>query len=265
MPTCKEKVNPRALTGCAISVQSGLSRTSGVCLLAVIQEKRWPWSDRRKQRVMIADVLPRYQVNLVRVNQTTQKGTCPLPSHSSGSKNTFFVNVAKSVWYCHSDSCKKNGNRAGGNVIDFVAAMDRCSTYEAAKRICEMFPVERNGKAEQLSETNIGPSGSNHGAPEAVPAIESGHNKPLAFTLKDINPAHPIDSRARNTCRNSPVVRRRLVPRQRQYGGADRLPALRERQPCGVCWPDDAAHIGRQSEMALREGVRCTGRLERAK
>ena len=75
-----------------------------------------------KGRVAIADVLPRYHVNLVRVNQTSLKGNCPLPSHSSGSKNTFFVNVAKSVWYCHSDSCKKNGDRAGGNVIDFVAA-----------------------------------------------------------------------------------------------------------------------------------------------
>jgi len=66
-----------------------------------------------KQRVALTDILPRYQVNLVRVNQTSLKGTCPLPSHSSGSKNTFFVNTAKSVWYCHSDSCKKNGHRAG--------------------------------------------------------------------------------------------------------------------------------------------------------
>src|ERR1022692_2761265 len=100
-----------------------------------------------KQRVTISDVLPRYQVNLVRVNQTALKGTCPLPSHSSGSKNTFFVNVAKSVWYCHSDSCKKNGNRAGGNVIDFVAAMEQCSAYAAAKRIDEMFPTGSCGMA----------------------------------------------------------------------------------------------------------------------
>jgi hypothetical protein len=36
--------------------------------------------------VTTSDVLPRYQVNLVRVNQnqTSLKGTCPLPSHSSG-------------------------------------------------------------------------------------------------------------------------------------------------------------------------------------
>src|ERR1035441_4261476 len=80
-----------------------------------------------KARVGITDFLARYQVNLVRVNKASLKGNCPLPSHSSGSKNTFFVNEAKSVWYCHSDSCKKNGQRAGGNVIDFVA-VDRKST-----------------------------------------------------------------------------------------------------------------------------------------
>ena len=39
-----------------------------------------------KSRVGIADVLARYQVQLVPVNQTSVKGTCPLPSHSSGSK-----------------------------------------------------------------------------------------------------------------------------------------------------------------------------------
>src|ERR1700734_1797890 len=119
-----------------------------------------------KGRIAIADVLARYQLNLVRVNQTSLKGTCPLPSHSSGSKNTFFVNVAKSVWYCHSDSCKKNGHRAGGNIIDFVAAMEQCSAYAAAKRIDEMFPVGNGGKAQPASEEAAGASGAHNGPEE---------------------------------------------------------------------------------------------------
>ena len=145
-----------------------------------------------KQRVTIADVLPRYQVNLVRVNQTTLKGNCPLPSHSSGSKNTFFINVAKSVWYCHSDSCKKNGNRAGGNVIDFVAAMEQCSAYVAAKRIDEMFPAGNGKKAIAVPVTDAGARNARHVSVEADPESASGHNKPLAFTLKDVNPSHPM-------------------------------------------------------------------------
>ena len=43
-----------------------------------------------KARVGILDILARYHVNLVTVNQTAQKGNCPLPSHSSGSEHFFF-------------------------------------------------------------------------------------------------------------------------------------------------------------------------------
>src|ERR1017187_7342285 len=145
-----------------------------------------------KQRVAIADVLPRYQVNLVRVNQTTLKGTCPLPSHSSGSKNTFFVNVAKSVWYCHSDSCKKNGNRAGGNVIDFVSLMEESSAYAAAKRIDEMFPVGNGHAGNGPAVADVSAKSASPEPDMASAANASGHNKPLAFALKDVNPSHPM-------------------------------------------------------------------------
>ncbi len=145
-----------------------------------------------KGRVAIADILARYQVELVRVNQTALKGNCPLPSHSSGSKNTFFVNETKSVWYCHSDSCKRNGQRAGGNVIDFVALMEQCSAYAAAKRIDEQFPTGSGEKAKGTSEKNTGARSTRHGPEEANPASASGHNKPLAFSLKDVNPSHPM-------------------------------------------------------------------------
>jgi DNA primase len=145
-----------------------------------------------KGRVALADVLARYQVSLVRVNQTALKGNCPLPSHSSGSKNTFFVNEAKSVWYCHSDSCKKNGNRAGGNVIDFVALMEQCSAYAAAKRIDELFPAESGHAANGTLGKDAG-ARSGGGEPDvANPASASGRNKPLAFSLKDVNPSHPM-------------------------------------------------------------------------
>jgi DNA primase len=140
-----------------------------------------------KQRVGIADVLARYRVNLVRVNQTAMRGGCPLPSHSSGSKNTFYVNEAKSVWYCHSESCKKNGARAGGNVIDFVALMEQCSVYDAAKRIEEWFPAGSGDAATKPARE----SGKNHSGLEN-PATAADHNKPLAFTLKDVNPSHPM-------------------------------------------------------------------------
>jgi DNA primase len=145
-----------------------------------------------KARVAITDVLARYQVSLVRVNQASLKGNCPLPSHSSGSKNTFFVNEAKSVWYCHSDSCKKNGNRAGGNVIDFVSLMEQCSAYAAAKRIDELFPAGNGHATNGISGQVAGATNASRESEVADAASASGHNKPLAFTLKDVNPSHPM-------------------------------------------------------------------------
>jgi DNA primase len=142
-----------------------------------------------KARVTINDVLSRYRIDLKRVNQTTQRGNCPLPSHTSKSKNTFYVNEAKSVWYCHSDSCKKNG-RSGGNVIDFVAAMEPCSVYDAAKKIGDQFPAG-SGQAMVARETDAG-RGNARQPGEAEPEENTGHNKPLAFSLKDVNHSHPM-------------------------------------------------------------------------
>jgi DNA primase len=146
-----------------------------------------------KARASISSILDRFGVKLNRVNQTTLRGNCPLPSHSSKSKNTFYASEAKSAWYCHSDSCKKNGRRAGGNVIDFVAAMENLSVYAAAARIDGMFPATGNPA---ISNTAIG-AGSAHQQTDAAagnPAeseTDTG-NKPLGFALKDVNPAHPM-------------------------------------------------------------------------
>ena len=147
-----------------------------------------------KARASISSILGRYGVKLNRVNQTTLKGNCPLPSHSSSkSKNTFYASEAKSAWYCHSDSCKKNGRRAGGNVIDFVAAMENLSIYSAAIRIAEMFPETGNAA---ISNTATGTADGIHRT-DAVPVnpadapISTG-NTPLGFSLKDVNPAHPM-------------------------------------------------------------------------
>ena len=145
-----------------------------------------------KGRVAIAGVLARYQVSLVRVNQTSLKGNCPLPTHSSGSKNTFFVHEAKSVWYCHSDSCKKNGQRAGGNVIDFVSLMEQCSAYAAAKRIDELFPATSGNGAKAASVPRTGQAHASRRSDESDPPTAPSHNKPLAFALKDVNPSHPM-------------------------------------------------------------------------
>jgi DNA primase len=145
-----------------------------------------------KARVTMADVLAEYRVTLARANTTTLKGNCPLPSHTSGSKNTFYVNEAKSVWYCHSDSCKKNGQRAGGNIIDFVAAMERCSAYDAAKKIDGVFPASGHAVQNTRSAAKADSARDRPEPDEAPPVMQPGHNSALAFTLKDVNASHPM-------------------------------------------------------------------------
>jgi DNA primase len=133
-----------------------------------------------RERTPFTAVLDRYGVRLNRGNATTLKGNCPLPSHTSKTRDTFYVNEEKNVWYCHSDSCKKSGSR-GGNVIDFVAAMEGLSAYDSAAKLNEWFG------AYELRPPKTS-------APPAVAgqsdSVSSAGNKPLGFALKDVNPEH---------------------------------------------------------------------------
>ena len=125
-----------------------------------------------RERVPFLGVLDRYHVEVKRVNTSQLKGRCPLPSHTSKEPDTFCVNTEKNVFCCHSDSCKKSGHGASGNVIDFVCLMESIQAYEAAAKLNEWYP---DGLP-----------------PKPATAAEPEENRPLAFTLKDVNPEHPM-------------------------------------------------------------------------
>src|ERR1035441_2229136 len=87
-----------------------------------------------KARASISSILDRYGVKLNRVNQATLKGNCPLPSHSSQSKNTFYVSEAKSAWDCHSDYCPKNARARRGTMRCFPKpAVRQVTTRQTAR------------------------------------------------------------------------------------------------------------------------------------
>ncbi len=155
-----------------------------------------------RERSGFADVLARYQVNLKRVNPNTLRGDCPLPAHTSKSKGTFYVNEDKKVWYCHSDSCKKNGQRAGGNIIDFVAAMEGVEPYTAAAKLnawsdganrnqdlAKPSPSPRREVQADFDKTRLDTRKN-----EECPALAGAGscNKPLGFALQNVNSEHPI-------------------------------------------------------------------------
>jgi|GEM_PF-496113 len=146
-----------------------------------------------KSRVTLLDVLARYGVELRAFNQYQRKGKCPLPTHTSEGEPSFVASFKKAgwVWACHSSSCVaarnvpdgNGGLKKGGDLIDFVRIMEKCSLSEAGERLNSWFgPFEDSAAQVQAP-------------PQEDPAFASGEepvNRPLGFTLKGIQFAHPF-------------------------------------------------------------------------
>ena len=167
--------------------------------------KDWVSFDEIKQRVPLESVIEHYGILLRRVGPNTLRGQCPLPSHGSEkSLDSFTATLNKGVggaWACQSQSCITSRGRVGGNVLDFVAAMEQCSVRDAAIKLQTWFlvpaagvPADGNGKepqpknslrkepkerGERVSEEN------RNGGAECEP------NKPLSFALQKIDHSHP--------------------------------------------------------------------------
>jgi len=125
-----------------------------------------------KSAVGILAVLDHYQINWLRKNKDELRGRCPI--HNGQGESSFHVNLTKNAFNCF--SCK-----ARGNVLDFVAAMERCSVRDAGLKLKDWYSI-----AELAPVTN---------SPTTVldepKAREPAANKPLTFQLKGIDHSHP--------------------------------------------------------------------------
>jgi DNA primase len=152
-------------------------------LKPVAMPKASNWIDFRavRQNVTMDAILERYGIHLRRISPEVLRGKCPLPSHSSKSPYSFIVQTKKHVWSCHSSSCSaaRNG-RIGGNVLDFVAAMENCSIRDAAVKIAGWL-----GSPALRMEMKLPASQKADGH-----EVE-GSNPPLQITLHGIDPTHP--------------------------------------------------------------------------
>jgi DNA primase len=144
-----------------------------------------------KERVSIGDVLGHYNIRLRRVNQHSLRGRCPLPMHSSEqSTESFIADEVKNVWACQSRSCvEARDGKKGGNVLDFASIMERCSIRDAAIKLHGWFSSassaavgNENRKGSAVTEKLASKKESD--------ASETEINKPLSFTLKDIDHVH---------------------------------------------------------------------------
>jgi DNA primase len=107
------------------------------------------------------------------------RGRCPI--HKGEGTDTFHANTEKNAFHCFSCNAK-------GNVLDLVAAIENCSVRDAALKLKNWYSLPPPGQ-------DAAPPAKP--AKEAEPAREgragdSGQpNKPLNFTLKGIDRAHP--------------------------------------------------------------------------
>jgi DNA primase len=82
-----------------------------------------------KREANLESVLRHYRVDLRRSGKDQYRGRCPI--HRGEGRDAFHANTARNVFHCF--ACG-----AGGTVLDFIAAMEHCSVYEAAEKLKTM-------------------------------------------------------------------------------------------------------------------------------
>lgn len=150
-------------------------------------EKDWVDFRSVKAAISFQMVLDHYGINWLRKNGNELRGRCPI--HQGDGERTFHINESKKAFNCF--SCKSKGN-----VLDFVAAMERCSVREAALKLREWFgvgePIAAKRKsasgensAKQKSKSRKATEKKNTSPKDEVPAVI---NPPLTFQLRvDMN------------------------------------------------------------------------------
>src|SRR6266853_6006929 len=107
-----------------------------------MQEK---WVDFKavKTAISMEMILGRYGVNWLRKSGDELRGRCPI--HQGEGTDTFHANLTKNAFNCF--SCK-----ARGNVLDFVAAMEKCSIRDAGLKLQEWFSLSTKESAGAAKE-----------------------------------------------------------------------------------------------------------------
>lgn len=120
-----------------------------------------------KQAVSLEAVLGRYRASGLRRRGDQLQGCCPI--HHGRREDSFRAHLTRNVFHCF--ACQ-----ARGDVLDFVAAMERCSIREAALRLQQRFGVNAAGAMERQNREPV--------------RKEEGRNVPLRFVLRGVEGNH---------------------------------------------------------------------------
>lgn len=154
------------------------------------QENKENWVDYKeiKERVTMEMVLTRYGLfGKLKPSGSNLVGVCPI--HKGSNPRQFSVSLERNIYNCFGN-CK-----SGGNIMDFVAKMEKVDLHQAALLLKEWF---LSGSAPAPSTTAKTPKAATPVAEEKPktsgkpPGEESLNsvNPPLAFTLKSLVSEH---------------------------------------------------------------------------
>lgn len=147
---------------------------------------RWIDFSALKRQVSIEDVLTRY--GLLKGLQEKKPGRLvgPCPIHGGKNGTSFNVDRDKNVFHCFSQC-------GGGNVLDLVMKIEKCSIREAGEKLADWFGLSFE-RSKQPGNLKPPKAVSRPAAPTASPPLgqtaDLAPNPPLERPLKDLNPDH---------------------------------------------------------------------------
>ena len=148
-----------------------------------------------KAAITMEQVLEHYGL-LDKFKRGTDSLNGPCPIHKGSNPTQFRVSTIKNIWNCFSE-CKH-----GGNVLDFIAEMEKVSIHAAALKAIEWFHLDPaamaadDGKGESSATESSAPAAKSaakpSSRPQPAPTPDNGApNAPLKFRLDKLERNHP--------------------------------------------------------------------------
>lgn len=135
-----------------------------------------------KEKVSIESILDHYGLLAkMKRKETTHALVGPCPIHKGTNPNQFHVSLTKNNFNCFGDC------HGGGNILDFVAKMEKTDIRSAAVKIQEWFNIEPNSQ----QEDNVKDTQQAELVKEKKESSpEERKNQPLKFALNKLDPNH---------------------------------------------------------------------------
>jgi len=146
-----------------------------------------------KAAITMEQLLVHYNI-LDQFKRTGDSLNGPCPIHKGSNPTQFRVSTTKNIWNCFSD-CEH-----GGNTLDFITKMEKCSIHAAALKAIEWFNLDPEAMtvSDDKAETAEPNTSASAAKPAARPAMtpkftpeNNVPNAPLKFRLDKLERNHP--------------------------------------------------------------------------